>query len=175
MNKIDELVDLVDADGVIKKRGIPRSTTDSFPDLYLQIVIGVVLDSEGRVLVHKRSKSKRVNPGDVDHICGAVMTGETPEVATYREAMEETGIKPVNLRIVSQGVNKYKRYRYLLIGKSNDKPGQVDPAEVEWVRFIHPDQLRSQFSSGELNFVDEFFEDTELVLSKIDNKNYTLE
>jgi len=168
MNKEVELVDLVDASGIIQKQRIPRSEVDSYPDLHLQIVIGVVLDKKGRMLVHKRAQTKRVNPGDIDHICGGVMSGETPEVAAAREAVEETGVKPLNLKIVSQGVNKYNRYRYLLLGESNDEPGGVDPAEVEWVRFIHPDELRMKLSSGELTFVDEFFEDTELAISKIE-------
>lgn len=164
MNKEIELVDLVDDSGVIQKRKVPRTEIDSYPNLYLQIVIGVVLDKEGRMLVHKRSQTKRVNPGDIDHICGGVMSGETPEEAAEREAVEETGVKPLNLKIVAQGVNKYNRYRYLLRGESNDQPGEVNPAEVEWVRFIHPDELRSKHNSGELSFVDEFFEDTELAI-----------
>ncbi len=137
MNKEIELVDLVDASGIIKKHSIPRSETDSYPDLHLQIVIAVVLDKEGRMLVHKRAQTKRVNPGDIDHVCGGVMSGETPEEAAEREAVEETGVKPLNLKIVAQGVNKYNRYRYLLLGESNDQPGEVNPAEVEWVRLIN--------------------------------------
>ncbi len=92
------------------------------------------------------------------------MSGETPEAAVTREALEETGVKPLNLKIVAQGLNKYNRYRYLLLGESDDEPRKVDSAEVKWARFIHPDELRKGLNSGELTFVDEFFEDTELAL-----------
>ena len=57
-----EFVDLVDASGTIQKKGVPRSEADSYPDLHLQIVIGVIIDKEGRILVHQRAKTKKVNP-----------------------------------------------------------------------------------------------------------------
>lgn len=163
-----ELVDLVDAYGVIQKQGIPRCDVNLYPNLHLQIVIGVIFNKEGRILVHKRAHKKEVNPGDIDHVCGGVMSGETSEEAFIRESLEETGVKPKNPRIVARGINKYNRYRYLLVGESNDKPGHINPTEVEWARFIHPDELRAKQNSGEFTFVNEFFEDTELATSVID-------
>lgn len=157
-----ELVDLVDSLGVIRSRSVPRSEIDLYPNLHLQIVIGVVFDSRGRVLVHKRAKIKKVNPGDIDHICGGVMSGETPEIAAAREAKEETGIQPIRLRIIAKGINKYNRFRYLLVGEADGEPGDVDPNEVEWVQFIDPEELKQKSDSGQLTFVDEFFEDTKL-------------
>ncbi|MBI2484456.1 NUDIX domain-containing protein [Candidatus Uhrbacteria bacterium] len=79
-------------------------------------MIGVIFDKEGRVLVHKRAQTKEVNPGDIDHVCGGVKSGEKPEEAIIRESDEETTIKPHNLRVVFQGVNAYNRYRYLFVG-----------------------------------------------------------
>lgn len=168
MNQKIELVDLVDSSGIIRKRGIPRSKIDSYPDLYMQIVIGVVFNKKGQILVHKRAQTKKINPGDIDHICGGIMAGETPEVAALRESLEETGIRPINLRIIAQGINKYKRYRYLLVGEAETEPGEVNPSEVEWVRFIHPGELKQKSNSGEFKFVDEFFEDTNLALTSKD-------
>jgi len=163
-----ELVDLVDASGKIQKSGIPRSEVELYPDLHMQIVIGVFLNKEGLLLVHQRSKTKKVNPGDIDHVCGGIISNETPIEAVIRESLEETGVKPINLKIVSQGINKYNRYRYLIAGESNEEPSQVDPTETEWAKFIPLDELREKQQSGELTFVDEFFEETELALK---NKN----
>jgi hypothetical protein len=54
----------------------------------------------------------------------------------------------------------------LEISETSPNPaGEVNPAEVEWVRFIHPDELKTKLNSGEFTFVDEFFEDTELAIS----------
>lgn len=160
-----ELVDLVDGSGTVIKYGISRSEADLYLNLHVQIVIGVIFDKEGRILVHRRAQTKEVNPGDIDHVCGGVKSGEKPEEAIVREADEETSTKPQNLRIVLQGVNTYNRYRTLFVGESDDEPEQGDPTEVEWVRFIHPDELREKLNSGEFTFVDDFFEDTGLALA----------
>ncbi len=157
-----ERVDLVDSSGAIQKNGVLRSDVGLYPDLHLQIVIGVIFDKEGRILVHRRAQTKEVNPGDIDHVCGGVKSGEKPEEALVREADEETATKPQNLRIILQGVNTYSRYRYLFVGEFDGEPEQGDPTEVEWVRFIDPDELREKLNTGEFTFVDEFFEDTEM-------------
>lgn len=159
-----ELVDLVDASGNVQKRGIPRYETDNHANLHLQIIIGVIFDDEGRILVHQRARTKSVNPGDIDHVCGAVISGETPEEAFVRESLEETGVFPKNTVIITQGVNKYNRYRYLVVGESSDLPGKPNLKEVEWIQFIQPEELRARYKEGEFSFVDEFFKDTELAI-----------
>lgn len=159
-----ELVDLVDSSGNIQKRLVPRTKADLYPNLHLQIIVGVVFDSSGRMLVQRRSLTKKVNPGDIDHVCGAILSGETPEQATTRESLEETGINPVNLSIITAGINKYSRYRYLVVGRSDKEPKVSNPKEVDWVRFVHLKELLTKASTGEYTFVDEFFEDTQLAL-----------
>ena len=66
--------------------------------------------------------------------------------------------------MITKGINKYNRFRYLLAGESNDTPERLDPSEVEWVRFISLNDLKEKHQSGEWGFVEEFFEDTELAL-----------
>ncbi len=161
--KREELVDLVNERGEVVVRAIPRSKVENYPGLHLQIIIAVIVDDHGRALVHKRASTKSVNPGDIDFVCGGVSTGETPEQAAARESEEETGIQPNNLEIVMQSVNSYNRYRYLLKGKSNDLPN-VSSEEAEWIRFLHPDDLLRCQESGEMTFVNEFFEDLKLAL-----------
>lgn len=156
-----ELIDLVDKTGKVIKIAVTRDDLARYPDLHMQIVI-VVLRRGEDVLVHARSLKKKVNPGDIDHVCGGILSGETPADAAIREAYEETGVKPKSLRIVAQGVNEYSRYRYLLVGESEDEPSVQEPDEVEWVGYIHPDQLFQKSESGELTFVDGFFDDLSL-------------
>ena len=48
---------------------------------------------------------------------------------------------------------------------SETKLGKVDPSEAEWVRFIHPNELKLKSTTGKLTFVDEFFEETNLALT----------
>ncbi|OGM26847.1 hypothetical protein A2627_05525 [Candidatus Woesebacteria bacterium RIFCSPHIGHO2_01_FULL_39_28] len=164
MSKEIELVDLVDASGQIKKKAIPRSEAEQHPNLHLQIVIAAIFDYAGQLLVQRRALTKSTCPGDIDLVCGAVVSGETPEKAAIRESLEETGIEPKNLKVVQSGVNSYSRFRYLLIGEADGESNSYDPVEVEWVKFMSPDELRAKNQSGELTFVGEFFEDMELAI-----------
>lgn len=116
------------------------------------------------MLVHKRALDKKVNPGDIDHVCGGIHSNESVEQAALRETQEETGVEPSKLEVVLRGVNKYNRYRTLLTGESNNEPRAVDPSEVEWVRFLSLDELKTKKESGEFSFVDEFFEETSLAI-----------
>lgn len=59
----------------------------------MQIVIAVIFNSLGQVLVHRRAQTKRVNGGDIDHVCGGMRSGETPTDAARREAEGEVGGK----------------------------------------------------------------------------------
>ena len=160
MGKEIEHVDLVNRLGIIQVRNVPKNEIEKYPDLYLQIIIAVILNKNGEILVQKRSLNKKTEPGFIDHICGAIISGETPEQAAEREGYEESHIKPNNLKIIDAGVNIYNRYRYLLIGMSNLTPQNGNINETEWVRFIPFNKLVEKHISGEWKFVDEFFEDT---------------
>lgn len=164
---MSELVDLVNASGEIVERGVTRDDTEHRDGLHLQIVIAVVFNGLGQVLVHERAATKKVNPGDIDHVCGGILAGETPERAAVREAEEEVGVTLANLRMVRKGVNSYNRYCYLLVGKSDQEPAaQLDPSEVAWAAYYEPSELAAANESGKLSFVDGFFEDMELAKQK---------
>lgn len=64
-----------------------------------------VFDTEGRVLLVKRSTNSRVEPGTWARPGGAVEFGETCEAALEREFLEETGLRitsPELLDVTSQ-------------------------------------------------------------------------
>jgi 8-oxo-dGTP pyrophosphatase MutT (NUDIX family) len=155
---MSELVDLTDEYGRVQMRAIPRNERGRYPDLHMAIVVGVVFDGQGRLLVQRRAMRKRVSPGSLDHICGAIISGETPHQAVAREALQETGVTPRGLSIVTQGVNAYGYYRYLLVGESFEEPTVTRPDEVMWAGYLHPDDLHEKRSSGEA-FVRGFFDD----------------
>lgn len=164
-----ELVDLVDRHGNIVHIGVPRDDMAKYQDVHMPIVIAVIRNTDGHFLVHKRSLAKKVNPGDIDHVCGGIKSGETPEEAVRREAFEEGGVHLHKLQIVRQGVNQYNRYCYLIEGHTTDAPDTtaIDPNEVEWVAF-HPHQkLLHGKESGEFTFVDGFFEDIDHILQSL--------
>lgn len=161
---MSELVDLVNRDGEIVRRAVERDDAEQYDGLHMQIVIAVITNGLGQVLVHERAKTKGVNPGDIDHVCGGILSGESPEAAAVREAKEEVGIEPKNLKVVREGVNPYGRYCYLLRGESDElPPAELDAAEVTWAAYYPIDELRTKNKSSELTFVDGFFDDIEAV------------
>lgn len=57
--------------------------------MQLQPVAGVIIEKEGKVLLHRRDYEPA--RGKLDFVGGFVDPGETPEEAAVREAKEETG------------------------------------------------------------------------------------
>jgi 8-oxo-dGTP pyrophosphatase MutT (NUDIX family) len=151
---------LVDESGIIKKRNIPKNEIEDYPDLHLQIVIAVIFDRDGKILIQKRSLNKSSEPGVIDHVCGALRSGEMPEQASIRESLEETRIAPSELKIVDIAVNSYNRYRFLLVGYGEGVPEAGNLDETEWAEFVSFNKLVKKHISGEWKFVNEFFEDT---------------
>jgi len=165
---MSELIDLADANGAIVATGVLRDDSAEYEGAHMQIVIAVIRNKAGKILVHKRSMQKRVNPGDIDHVCGGMYSGETPESAVEREAREEGGVNIANAKIIQAGVNEYNRYRYLILAESDDEPDPtfLDPIEVEWAAFYSLEELEQKRDSGEFTFVDGFFEDIDLALAQ---------
>lgn len=159
-----EHIDLVDSSGKVVRANIPRDDAAHYDGLHMQVVIAVVRNKNGEFLVHQRALSKKVNPGDMDHVCGAMIAGENPETAAAREALEEGGVHITNAKIVHAGVNEYGRWRYLLAAVTDDEPDAslIDPTEVAHVGFYSLEALHQKQASGEFTFVDGFFDDIAL-------------
>ena len=162
---MSELIDLVDDQGIIVRPRVLRDDAAYYEGLYMPIVIVVVMNSYGQILVHKRAETKRVHGGAIDHICGAIVSGETPEAAAHREALQETGVRLSDLTLIRQGVNSYGRYCRLIRARSDDTPaGNLNPREVAWAAFHTTTDLYSWRAAGE-SFVHGFFEDLNYALT----------
>lgn len=161
---MSELVDLVDGNGEIRQRSVARHEASEYKELHMQIAIVVAVDSLQRILVQRRGASKKIDPEKYDHICGGLMSGETPEQAAAREGLEETGVVLKNIRRVHSGVNEYNRWRHLLVAEAEGAPSISRPEEVMWADYVEVDTLHQKHAAGE-GFVDGFFEDIELALS----------
>lgn len=164
---MSELIDLVDKDGKILEYAVPRDDLAHYDNLHMQIAVVVIKNSLGAVLVHERSAVKKVAPGKVDLVCGAVKSGKTPEWTAFDEATDEVHVKPENLRKAWAGVNAYERYCHLFVGDSEYAPtaDELDPDEVAWAAYYLPEDLRAKEKTGEFKFVDCFFEDLDHALN----------
>jgi 8-oxo-dGTP pyrophosphatase MutT (NUDIX family) len=65
-------------------------------------LVGAVLVREGRILLGRRSRRKRICPGLWDVIGGHVEAEETYEDALRRELREEIGVNPTSFRVLGQ-------------------------------------------------------------------------
>jgi 8-oxo-dGTP pyrophosphatase MutT (NUDIX family) len=155
-----ELVDLVDPHGHTQLTHIPRTRADHHPGLHLPIVLVVITHADGRVLVHQRA-ARKSQPYAIDHVCGAIRSGETPDAAAHRETREETGATLDTLRLVTAGINGYGRYRYLYAATTSTPEDALagDPAEVAWVGYEQVDILR-----GRRELVAGFLQDLDAAL-----------
>ncbi len=163
-----ELVDFVNSNGEVLKTSVPRSEAEKSmtESLHIPIVIAVIRNSLGEVLVHERAEQKRFS-GEIDHVCGAISTGEEPETAMIREIKEEVGVVPTSLEIVRKGVNVYGYYCYLFAAYSDEiPPTDLNPTEVAWADYVSVEDLRQNQKSGAMKFVEDFFIDLDAVLSQ---------
>jgi 8-oxo-dGTP pyrophosphatase MutT (NUDIX family) len=162
-----EKVDLVDASGHTQKQSVDRDDIDAYDALYMPIVVVVIFNKNGDLLIHKRSLTKSTAPGSIDHVCGGVLTGEKIVDAALRETREEVGVIPHNLKLVMAGVNKYRRYRNLFVGTSEEEPTLSEPNDIEWIAWTPRRELEAKRDSGEWQFSKEFWEEVGLAEKKL--------
>jgi len=163
--KRDELVDLVDATGLIRIRRIRRSDVARRKDqlilegLYQPIVVVVVVDTGGRIVAHERGKTKAGDGrGEIAHVCGVIASGESWQEAAVRETAEEIGVATRDLTRVLSGVNAYGRHRTLAVAHSVGEPEVVHSDEVARLVVASLDELQA-LEQGATVFAHEFFID----------------
>jgi 8-oxo-dGTP pyrophosphatase MutT (NUDIX family) len=172
---IDERVDLVDYNGMVKIAGVLRTEVKQRKDeflaqgLYQPIVIVVVVDDTGRIVAQVRGDAKADDGhNEIDHVCGVIASGEDWEQAAAREAGEEIGIGLIDAVVVDQRINDYSRHRTLVVARAAGVPKVVDQHEVREVFSASPIELRELAEKG-APFVRGFFADMELALARVGN------
>jgi isopentenyldiphosphate isomerase len=130
---MDELVALVDADGVVCGSA-PRSVMRR--DNLRHSATGVlVCNSAGEIYVHRRTPTKDVYPARYDFMAGGVIAaGEDPYDAVVRELAEELGITGVALEKLPEGdyADEFTNYHAYLYTCRWDGPIHHQPEEVDW-------------------------------------------
>ena len=112
-----ELVDIVDRNGFYTGQSIDKSKAHREGILHKVSVVAII-DKEGKVLLQKRAKNKKTEPGKWDlSAAGHVDSGESSEEAAIRETYEEVGIiiNKDELKKVDKYVCKFKIGNDLII------------------------------------------------------------
>lgn len=159
MDKV-EMIDVVDENGNVIDT-MSREKTEHLNHL-IQNVIVFVFNSKGEVWIQKRPMSKKHFPGLWDvSACGAVGSGEKPEIAALRETKEEMGFSP-ELKFVESFLNvfpgrdgqTYRRLSHLYIGRSEEIPKTNE--EVDDFKAVPRAELREQVVKEPDNYIPSF-------------------
>jgi isopentenyldiphosphate isomerase len=137
-----EYLDIVDEEDRVIGRDTRRRVHDAHA-IHRGVHVFVIA-SDGRILVQRRSREKDYYPGYYDISVGAqVQSGESYEEAAARELMEELGCHTGPLSELGK-YNAYsdrQREKRMVFVHDCDGPFRPDPAEVESIEFLTPDEV----------------------------------
>lgn len=148
-----ELFDLVNENGEVI--GIaPRACCHGNPALRHRTAHVVVVSSDGRILLQKRSRLKDVQPGKWDTAVGGhVAHGESFLQAAQRELNEELGLPaetPLTQLFDMTILNDFESEITRVFSATSDGPFLPQPSEVDDVRFWSVQELKQAFGNGQL-------------------------
>lgn len=125
-------------------------------NLFHRISRVMLSNSEGKILLQKRSKHVYF-PERWDHsAAGHVDGGEDYLTAAKREMVEEIGVSDINLEelayykneeIVQEGLTM-RRFNKLYKGQIDFTPTNIDPSEVSEVRWFSLDEIRDMIKNN---------------------------
>ncbi len=156
----DELLEIVEASGRVIGRA-ERKELHSNPSLIHKVSHVVVVSSDGRVLLQKRSMSKDIQPGRWDtSVGGHVLPGESFEACASRESEEELGLCEAELKPFYDYLWRSSRETELVrtfLARS-DGPFEFLPDEIDEVRFYARAEIERALGTGLFtpNFEEEF-------------------
>ncbi len=166
----EELLEIVDKDGT--PLGIAtRSSIHGSPSLLHKVVHVLVFNSNGELLLQKRSMSKDIAPGKWDtSVGGHLSPAEEQSLAAHREMEEELGVDADDLIFLYSFIysNTYESefvYTYYCI---NDGPFLFNAEEIDAIRFWSLEEICSALGTGIFSghFEAEFMKYLEFIQQK---------
>ena len=155
-----ELWDILDASGKPTGRTAKRGATTLRSDQYHLVVHIWIVSNDGRFLIQKRSKFKRLMPGEWAATGGAALSGETSFDAAARELKEELGIEssPDSLKFIKRikRRNSFVDTWYI----KTDIPIEqlkLQKSEVEQAAWVTKHRLEVLIESGEFHNYGNFY------------------
>lgn len=140
----DEILPVVESNGLVVGRA-PRSLCHGGGMLLHPVVNMHIIDRRERILLQKRSNSKRTWPGCWDTAVGGhIAYGEQAEEALMREAAEELGFVDFNPVFLGSEVYENQREKelvllYAAIASEVPEPCSPEVSEIRWWTF---DEIR---------------------------------
>ena len=156
----DELVDIVDEKGNFIKVVTKREAHEK--GLLHKTVIGEVIDSNGRWLMTRQSKSKQDAGQYVSAVGGHVSSGETEIEALKKEAREEVGIEGdfkyefVGRIILNRYVVGRQENHFFVVYKIYSDKKPVTNDEIENYKYFTEEELKKELKENPKSFGDAF-------------------
>ena len=118
---------------------------------YISVVGVVIINENNEILLQKRSKCKKVNPGKWGICGGKVEIGETTLDAGIRETFEEIGIDldKSELKFLSMDKNTKAHFTVYYVRKNIDVDEcRIQQEELEEVRYFKIEELENLDNEG---------------------------
>jgi len=155
-----ELWDVYDCNGNLTGKVKPRMSTFEKGEYHLVCSLWIV-NPDGKVLIQKRSLTKKINPGMWNITGGAASAGESSEEACLREVAEEIGLKlyPQDITFLCRTFNDddcifddYITITNFDIFDINE--AVLQPEEVSEIKWVTLDEIKALYSDGQFMFSD---------------------
>ena len=118
---------------------------------YISVVGIVIINENNEILLQKRSKCKKVNPGKWGICGGKVEIGETTLDAGIRETFEEIGIalNKSELKFLSTAKNEKAHFTVYYVRKNVDiNKCKIQEDELEELRYFKIEELENLDNEG---------------------------
>lgn len=118
---------------------------------YISVVGVVIINENNEILLQKRSKCKKVNPGKWGICGGKVEIGETTLDAGIRETFEEIGIalNKSELKFLSTAKNEKAHFTVYYVRKNVDiNKCKIQEDELEELRYFKIEELENLDNEG---------------------------
>ena len=148
-----EWFDIVDEGGHALGRATRARCHDGSKLLH-PVVHVHVFNSQGKLLLQKRSLTKDIQPGKWDtSVGGHIQAGEALEDAVEREVLEEIGIAvdPARLRTIDRYVfeSEIEREYVYSFACTHDGPFLIQEEEIDEVCFLGSAEIDALIAAGE--------------------------
>ena len=168
---IFEKWDIIDEHGNLSGRTVLRGNVRLKPGEYHLVVHIWVVSSDGKILIQRRSDTKKLMPGEWAATGGAAISGEDSFTAAQRELFEELGI--MSDKNTLKKALRIKRRNSLLdiwfiksdVETSKLKLQESEVAEAKWVT---AEELKVMVENEEFhNYGNEYFERVFEIISRV--------
>ena len=153
MKEQEELLEVVDREGKIVNI-LPRTHIHGNPSLIHRVVHVLIFNTEGKLLLQKRSLNKDVAPGKWDtSVGGHINLGEDPLRAAKREMEEELGISLGEPRFLYSYIHSNSYETELVYTYTCFYEGEIflNPDEIDEVKFWSLGEIHENLGKGILS------------------------